>query len=367
MNATSTGQPGLLQLVGDLWNLILLALRCALPLLVVTLIALLAWALLSRQPWPFSVDAQSEHVTLLLAPELETNWRVDGALLCVRSGVEPGLLTDAVPVLADESPCPGRRWRPFDLRNLTEATLRLPAMPNSNAAYAVRMDVERSGGLAVQIDGEGEGFEPLQLLPDSAAHPLNIGHAVLLHFPPPDSGATARPLLLPFAGTGSVGKDVSWSEPALLRGGTVSIYTRSDEAAGGRDLVTTTQLLPGDRIDLGQQSGPGAAVTKGFVHFDLSPAPTAPPAMTVVALGEAESVQIVRFGDQGYSFSPGLLARLTRHSAVSTWAVLIVSLLGLMSIYKDGAELGQGSFRERRRKLAADLRRYRNRVESDHA
>lgn len=359
MSEAGTRQAGLLQLLDEAWNLVLLALRAVLPLMVIALIGLLAWALASREPWPFSVEAHSEHVTLLLTPELETNWRLDGALLCLRARNTPAPVAEALPALEGASPCPGRRWRAFDLRGLHESTLRLPAMPRTDAAYAVRIDVERDGSLAVQIGGEGDGLASLALLPAGAAVPLELGDAAILHFPPPDAGQAPRRLLLPFAGAGSIGKDVSWREPTLLRGGTVSLYTRSDEAAGGRDLVTTAQLLPGDRIDLGQRASPGGSVTKGFVHFDLLPASAEPAAMTVVALGEAESVHIVRFGDQGYSFAPGLLARLTRHSAVSTWAVLIVSLLGFMSIYKDGAELGQGSFRERRRKLAADWRRWR--------
>lgn len=359
MSEAGAREVGFLQLLGDLWNLVLLALRAALPLLVIALIGLVAWALLSRQPWPFSVEAKSEHVTLLLTPELETSWRIDEALLCVRAGELPSHVRGGLPALEGISPCPGRRWRAFDLRGLREATLRLPAMPRTDAAYSVRIDVERDGSLALQISGDGDGLAPLELLPGGEAAPLDLGYAAILHFPPPGADHAPRRLLLPFAGAGSIGKDVSWREPTLLRSGTLSLYTRSDEAAGGRDLVTTTQLLPGDRVDLGQRSRAGGGVTKGFVHFDLLPASAEPAAMTIVALGEAESVRIVRFGDQGYSFSPGLLARLTRHSAVSTWAVLIVSLLGLMSIYKDGAELGRGSFRERRRRFAADWRRFR--------
>ncbi|NGP53774.1 hypothetical protein [Thioalkalivibrio sp. XN8] len=360
MSEAGAREIGFLQLLDDSWNLLLLALRTSLPLLVIALVGLVAWALLSRQPWPFSIEAQSEHATLLLTPELETNWRIDGALLCIRAGessASAGL--DELPAPEADSPCPGRRWRAFDLRGLSEATLRLPAMPRIEAAYSVRLDVGDDGSLALQVSGEGDGLAPLELLPGGAAAPLELGHAAILHFPPPGADHPPRRILLPFAGAGSIGKDVSWREPTLLRGGTVSLYTRSDEAAGGRDLVTTAALLPGDRVDLGQRSRAGGSATKGFVHFDLLPAPTEPAAMTVVALGEADAVQIVRFGDQGYSFSPGLLARLTRHSAVSTWAVLLVSLLGFMSIYKDGAELGQGSFRERRRRLAADWRRWR--------
>jgi hypothetical protein len=349
---------GLLHLLADAWSLVLLTLRALQPLMVVALLGLLAWALLSRQPWPFSIEAKSEHVTLLPARELETNWRIDGALLCVRS-TDAAVVAAALPGLDGDSPCPGRRWRAFDLRGMEEVALRLPAMPGAAPGYAVRLDVERDGSLAMQVSGEGDGMAPLAVLAGGEAAPLEIGQAAILRFPVPREHESPGRLLLPFAGAGAIGKDVSWREPTLLRSGTVSLYTRSEEAAGGRELVTTTELLPGDRVDLGQRDGRGGSVTKGFVHFDLAPGRGEPAAMTVVALGEADAVRIVRFGDQGYSFSPGLFAELTRHRAVATWAVLIVSVLGFIAIVRDEPGLGEGRFAAWRRKFAADWRGFR--------
>ena len=142
----------------------------------------------------------------------------------------------------------------------------------------------------------------------------------------------------------------------MLRGGTVSLYTHSEEAAGGSDLVAATELLPGDRVDLSVGSQAGAAPAKGFVHYDLMPEPsppTAPPVMQMVAFGEAGDIRILRFGDAGYSFSPGLWARVSRHSAVATWAVSIFSLLGLMALYQGCTTLGEGRLADRSRNLGA--------------
>lgn len=348
-----------LLLLDELWNLGLLLLRNLQPVFIVALIGLVAWALLSRQPWPFSINADSEHVSLLLAHDLETQWRIDGALLCVRAGGAAAPALGALPALHGKSPCPGRRWRAYDLRGLDEVTLRLPASLDDAGGYTVRLDAEPDGGLALQVGGEGDGRESLVLLPGEGAAPVAIGTDAILRFPPPAEGRPPARVLLPFSGAGAIGKDVSWREPTLLRRGSVSLYTRSDEAVGGRELVASTELLPGDRVDLGKRAAGAGVVSKGFIHFDLLPQVTEPVTMNVVAFGEAEAVRIVRFGEQGYSFAPGLLARLTRHSAVSTWAVLIVSLLGFMSVYQAVAGLGHGEFHARRRRLAELWRDFR--------
>lgn len=355
MTGSAAGAGGFLSLLKELWNLFLLLMRNLQPLLVIAMLILVAWALLSRQPWPFSISADTEHVTLDLAGDVETNWRIDGALLCLRAGVADV----ALPPAPQPGPCPGRRWRGYDLRQLSEVALRLPGVPGNGPGYTARLDVDGLGGLAIQLDAGARGT-PAQLFAEGG-DPLALPGDLLLVFPPPQPGQALGRLLLPFSGTGSIGRDVAWHEPSLLRGGSVAVYTRSDEAAGGRDLVASTDLLPGDRIDLSQGQPAGSAVAKGFVHYDLLPEPDGPPVMRVVAFGEADSVRIVRYGDQGYGLSPGLVARLTRHSAVATWAVLLLSLLGLMAVYREASEIGEGhSLSERAAALAARWRQRRD-------
>lgn len=341
----------LAEAAGLLWNLFLLTIRRLQPLLVIAMAGLVAWALLSREPWPYSIDAESEHVTLNLSQEAETNWRIDAARLCVRSNLEPL----EIPAVTGSSPCPSRRWRAYDLSAIAEPALRIPSAPDAAGHYTARIDVNVDGSLSVQLepDQKATGL----LLFTDAQGPLALGNEVLLHFPAPPEDGLPRRLLLPFAGSGTLGKDVSWREPTLLRSGVITLYTRSDEAAGGRELVATTELMAGDRIDLSQGDAAAGQLAKGFVHFDLLPAPEAPSLLRVVAFGEADSVRIVRFGEQGFSFSPGPLARLARHSAISTWAVLLFSLLGLMAVYKEGSEIGEGSIGETRGELKNRWRR----------
>ncbi|MEQ8859934.1 MAG: hypothetical protein RIC56_14925 [Pseudomonadales bacterium] len=341
-----------LLLLRSAWSLFLLFTRSLQPILVVAVVALVAWALLSRQPWPYAIEAATEHVALTLAGDAETRWRIDGALLCAGRTDEERML----PVVADDPPCPGRRWSAYDLRGIEEVTLLLPAAVPGEPGYSVRIDVERGGALALALEPPG-GDVAAQLFAGAGADGLRLAGPLLLRFPAPVEPQPARRILLPFAGAGSIGRDVVWHDPSLLRGGSVSVFTHSDEAAGGRDLVATTALLPGDRIDLAQ-SGEGQSMSKGFVHYDLEAEPEKPPALTVVAFGESDAIRIVRFGDQGYSFSPGYVARLSRHSAVATWAVLLITVLGFMAVYREGSEVGgEGSFRERRQHLAEHWRR----------
>jgi len=347
MSEARTRITAFLLILKDLWNLGLLIVRNLQPVMVLAMAGLIAWAMLSRQPWPFSIEAESEHVSLLLAHDRETNWRIDGAQLCIRANAEALVL----PVLEEPSLCPGPRWRAYDLREIDEVTLRLPAVPPEFAGYTASLDVEPDRSLAIQVSGKG--IESLALLAGGSALPVPIGHNAIIRFPTPGKNKPPGRLLLPFSGAGTIGKDVSWRESTLLRRGSVALYTRSDEAAGGRELVASTELMPGDRVDLRQHARKDGVVTKGFIHFDLSEEFSEPPAMKIVAFGEAESIRILRFGEQSYSFSPGMLSRLTHHSAVSTWVVLIVSLLGFMAVYREGAEIGEGDFLERRRKFIA--------------
>lgn len=342
-----------LALGGALWNVFLVMTRSLQPLLVVAMVCMLGWALASRQPWPFSISAESEHATLTLFQNVETNWRIGGSLICIRSSIK----AISLPLVATDSPCPGRRWQAYNLNAQSEAVLRIPASSDGGGSYTVRIDVNPDGSLSLQLE-PSEDASGLLLFSDSGSS-LVVGTSVLLHFPPPVKGRAASRILLPFTGTGTIGKDVSWREATLLRNGVVSIYTRSEEAAGGRELIATAELMPGDRVNLNQHGASTDAVAKGFIHFDLTAEAENPPSMRVVAFGESDAVQIVRFGEQTFSFSPGILARLTRHSAITTWGVLIFSLLGMMAVYKGGSELGEGSLRESRTKLRSKWRALR--------
>lgn len=339
------------RLLNACWNLFLLMLRTIQPVLVLCMLLLIGWALLSSQPWPFSIEAESEHVSLSLARTTETNWRIDNAHLCVRSNM-PEL---ALPAAGDTTACASGRWRAYDVSSLRDVVLTIPVVP-AGSVYSAGLDVEPDAQLAMQVRGQGDALPALTVMHADIDTPIAIGQDAILKFPAPVAGTPSQRLLLPFAASGTIGKDVSWRESTLLQRGSVSLYTRSADAAGGRARVETTDLLPGDRVDLGD-GAEGTAAAKGFVQYDRKPAGDAIASMRVVAFGASESLRIVRFGDQGYSFAPGVLARLSRHSAVSTWVVLIFSLLGVMAVYREGSDIGESedqhkkNFRQRARDI----------------
>lgn len=337
------------------WRLALAGLHWLRPFLVIATISLILFALFSPKPWSFSIVAETEHVTLSLAPDQKTLWRIGGSQLCIRADNE----APPYPALdPDTSPCPGRRWKSYNLGSLTNTThevaLRLPA-----SGSTVRMDSAADGALLVQISSQETGIDQLSLIAIDSSEPHPIGTAAILRFPRPKDDTSLDRLVFPFSGSGNIGKDVSWRESTLLRQGSIKLYTHSEETVGGRASVASTELLPGDRIDLNHGVRDRPEITKGFIHYDLLPDLTAPRAMTVVAFGKARAIRIIRFGDQGYTFSPSLIARLMHHSAVTTWAVAIFSLLTLMAIYSEASGIYHeaSSWRQSRVKLLSHWRR----------
>lgn len=333
----------------EAWSLSLAGLYWLRPLLVIAMISLILFALFSPKPFSFSVNAKTEHVTLMFARDQQILWRIAGAQLCTRADSEPPPYSALDSTI---SPCPGRRWKSYNLGNPTstahELALRLPV-----SGSIVRLDTAEDGALLVQINSQGDDVSQLSLVTTELHDPHLIGTEAILRFPPPDEGSPPSRMVLPFSGAASIGKDVSWRESTLLRQGSIQLYTHSDEAVGGRALVASTELLPGDRIDLNHGANAHSEITKGFIHYDLQPELTEPAAMSVVAFGKAKAIKIIRFGDAGYAFSPGLIARLMHHSAVTTWAVAIFSLLTLMAIYSEASGIGReaSSWRQGRVKL----------------
>tara|TARA_R110000823_G_C15944668_1_gene500791 strand:- start:2177 stop:3253 length:1077 start_codon:yes stop_codon:yes gene_type:complete len=334
------------------WSLSLAGLHWLRPFLVIAMVSLILFALFSPKPFSFSIKAETEHVTLMLSPDQQVLWRIAGAQLCIRAGIEPL----PYPVLdSASSPCSGRRWESYNLGNLNDTTHEL-ALRFPMSGSIVRLDTAEDGALLVHINSSGEEPDQLSLITAGSNDPDLIGFEAILRFPRPGEDSPPGRMVLPFSGSGSIGKDVSWRESTLLRKGSIELYTHSDEAVGGRALVASTELMPGDRIDLNHEANDRSEVTKGFIHYDLLPELTEPVAMTVVAFGTAKAIRIIRFGDAGYTFSPGLIARLMHHSAVTTWAVAIFSLLTLMAIYSETSGICHeaSSWRQRR----VELRRH---------
>src|SRR5690606_19467084 len=307
-----------------LWKLLLSLAVAIVPLAVIALLVLLCLAWLSPAGWYFSIHARSAVAALELPQALETSWRIEGATLCATQDLS------ALPrVPATDSPCGSARWQAF-------------ALPAAEGAEQVIVLGGRSGTLATPIEArlelrEDDGLQlSLRTAPGGTLGTLRpaldtpaiaLGNALNLIW---TGGERPRDLVLPFvADQVRVGRDVTWSDAAMLRSGTLSVFTSSEEAAARRSLIEEVQLLPGDQVRLGGSGGTDAASVfppKGFLRFDRRLGEEAP-ALEVVAFGRADSLRIERFGDSGYDFRPGVWAVLTHDSRLTIATALLAALV----------------------------------------
>lgn len=320
-----------------LWQLLLSLAVATVPLVVVTVLVLLLLAWLSPAGWYFSIHARSAVAALELPQALETNWRIEGATLCA---------AQALPALArlpaEASPCGSARWQAFALPE-SEGAEQVLVLGGRGAGedepIEARLELREDDGLQLSLrTAPGGSLGMLRPAPDTPA--VALGNALNLIW---RGEARPRDLVLPFvAEQVRVGRDVTWSDAAMLHSGTLSVFTSSEEAAARRSLVEEVQLLPGDQVRLGGSELTGTASgfpPKGFLRFARRPGEDAP-ALEVVAFGRADSLRVERFGDSGYDFRPGLWARLTHDGRLTIATALLAALVAGLGALGSAREMG---------------------------
>ncbi|HRO34849.1 hypothetical protein [Thauera sp.] len=282
------------------WKLALGAGMLTIWLLVGGVIVLLALNLHAPPSWYFSISAQTEAADIELAAGRETQWRIEGAVVCATT-VLPAPL-ELLPRAAS-SPCGGRRWQAHALPGGEDAEHVLmlggaSASAADAAPAALQVGLSRSdGGLQMSIRGPG----PLRLATSGQEIALPPGLNLIWA-----GEARPRDLVFPFtAERVRVGRDVTWSDASMLRDGTLVVFTASEESLAKRSQVEEVALMPGDQVRLERHDGGGVFHPKGFLRFDRVGAGDAPASLGIVAFGRAESIRIERFGDSGYEFKPG--------------------------------------------------------------
>jgi hypothetical protein len=149
---------------------------------------------------------------------------------------------------------------------------------------------------------------------------VELGSAVNLIW----NGDSAPATTFPFAGTTTLGRAVSWSDPRMLRNGKVSVYS-ADQSADQRTLVDEATLMLGDQVQLGDVAA--GIWPKGFIR--RSDQPDKGP-LQVVAFGRADSLKIARYGDSGYDFKPDYLSKLASHPGIAFWGSLLAGYIALV-------------------------------------
>lgn len=309
------------------WNLALGAGVLAIWLLVVGVIVLLALNLHAPPSWYFSISAQTEAADIELAVGRETQWRIEGAVVCATT-VLPAPL-ELLPQGAS-SPCGGRRWQAHALPggDGEEHVLMLGGASTAtgaatpDAALQVGLETRGDGGLQMSIRGPG----PLRL--------ATSGQEIVL---PPSLNliwageARPRDLVFPFtAERVRVGRDVTWSDASMLRDGTLAVFTASEESLAKRSQVEEVALMPGDQVRLERHQAGGVFHPKGFVRFDRVSDGDAPASLGMVAFGRAESLRIERFGDSGYEFKPGWWVGILHDRRLMVASAILIALITVL-------------------------------------
>ncbi len=297
-------------------------LRGLLLILALLIAALLALAWLNSPPWPYSLVADTEYVMLKPASTVDTQWSVEGATICRLR--DNGQHADAGGNAS--ASCGSPRWIEVPADPVAEPSLVLVA---AAADYTARFSLAESGGLALHVSARGD--EGALVLVGSDGSRLALGTEALMRFAPTAAGEWPRRLVFPFTGNAFIGDDARASGAAILREGTLAIHAQADDTVSGRTVIDEIVLVPGDRVELATAQGAGAH-PRGFIHADLlAPKPDMRmTGMQVVAFGQSEALRIVRFGEQGLTFKPGLWARLTRHPLVNSWVALLMAAFGLV-------------------------------------
>lgn len=291
---------------------------------IVVYIVFVFWRAAVPAEWEFSIEAETEVAEVNIRPQTRAQWQIDGAVLCARGNLE---LSNEFRLDPGESPCGSRAWRAWRIP-APEQVLELGG--NS----AITLSLRPEGGLAMSLraaEGESLGtFSVVGLVDDVA-----LGEALNLIW----TEIPAQSLTFPFSGATTLGRAVGWSNVAMLRSGTVSIYT-SDESADKRTLVDETDLMLGDQIRLGDVEA-NEAWPKGFARISRSD-----DVMRVVAFGRADSLRIDRYGESGYELKPGRFRKLASDPAVAFFGSLLAAYMTLILALQPFADQKYKSFKK---------------------
>ncbi len=322
------------------WAALLWASLRLVPWVILVFLGLLLWNLLAPPRWHFSVDARTAVAEVELPREFETNWRIEGAILCSRAaslGTLPRHTVDG------PSPCGSRRWFAYRLAEAADGVADEQVLVlggdsggRRGETIAATIEVRTDGGLQLSLRAGG-GSAAAKLrgsagAPDvAAALPLNLVW---------QGESRPRDLVFPFtARRVRVGRDVTWAESSALRDGSLTVFTGSDESVAKRVRVEEVALMLGDQVRLEKLDDAETYWPKGFFRFDRIQGAEHGPVLEAVAFGRAERVRIERFGDAGYDFEPGWWVGVQHDRRLVSWTGFMIGLLGLLGTYAGMREL----------------------------
>jgi len=273
--------------------------------LVVYLLFLLSrW--LAPGEWEFALEVETEVAAIEFRGEAVTQWRVDGAILCTAGSVT---LPDDYRLENARTVCGGRRWsgwrvdQPEQVLSITGGSTAMLESSNGRLAVSLRTDAASLGEYAAV----------------GAVEPVALGDSLNLFWDTAGSGVS---LTFPFTGATTLGRAVNWSDPGLLRSGSVSVFT-ADESADRRTQVDDAELMLGDQVRLAGNAEDDIW-PKGFLRVGEEGL------IEAVAFGRADSLSIDRYGESGYDFRPGFLARVAGDPQIAFWGSMLVAYMTVL-------------------------------------
>lgn len=270
------------------------------------LLVLIVARLIMPPQWQFSIEAETQAAELKFRPEGEIRWQIDGATLCTRADLE----IPARYLEGNTASCGSRAWRAWRL-SVPEQVLVL------EGAVQAFMEMLPDGRFALSLRAP-EGRDAGRLSVSSLPHEPALGAAVNVIWP-----SSAGDRTFPYSGATTIGRAVTWSDARLLQAGNVVVYT-GDESADRRTDVASAELMLGDQVRL-EAPDAGGIWPKGFVRVAAGTG-----SMQVVAFGRADSLRIERFGESGYDFRPGWIARLASDPLITFWASVLIGYMTLI-------------------------------------
>jgi len=273
--------------------------------LVVYLLFLLSRWLVPGE-WEFALEVETEVAAIEFPGGAVTQWRVDGAILCTAGNVA---LPDVYRLEDARAVCGGRRWSGWRV-DQPEQVLTI-----TGGSTAMLESGDRRLAISLRTEGASVG----EYAAIGAVEPVVLGDSLNLFW---DTDSAGVSLTFPFTGATTLGRAVNWSDPGLLRSGSVSVFT-ADESADRRTQVDEAELMLGDQVRLA-----GIAKDdvwpKGFLRVGDGGL------MEAVAFGRADSLSIDRYGESGYDFRPGFLARLAGDPLIAFWGSMLVAYMTVL-------------------------------------
>ena len=282
---------------------------------------------LQQLAWQLNLVARTEVVRVQL---MDTqSWHLSDAVVCVRADKDtarPQGVTDPV--------CGGRQWKRLQTPgDPMRRGLRLVASPDT--PIDVQLEMSRSGELRMALRRVNTAQSLGSLDSRDTGLTINtLGDRVNVIWPAltleqavaQEDGGVA---VLPFSGSITVGRDVSWGTQKMLIAGEIAVFSASEDRLAGRTVAEQSVLMLGDRVDISASDHP-MGMPKGFLRVNrLTVSSEDASAMDVIVYAPAEQTTIHRYGGGDYQFEASWWVRLKHQSSL---VILLLMLTGLLSV-----------------------------------